>query len=107
MRRRTTPPRKTHRHALAVLADLAAAELAVRGAIRQPAGPWLEAGRVLVVTAQGCGWEMTTTPAERVERELAARGWGWRWEGEELVLEMVGWISAPSTSIPIQQKLLY
>ena len=102
---RTRKATTCRRSALGLLVEAAADELEARGRTRMPAAPWLEAGRIEVIRSQGCGWEMDTTPVTRVERDLAARGWAWAWEGEDLVLEIPGWAPPPVRVVAVQPGL--
>lgn len=79
--------------------------LADRGALRCPAAPWLNAGHCALTTAQSCGWERGTTALQMVERRLATTGWAWRWEGDDLVLELPGWVPPAPGIVAIQPGL--
>lgn len=79
--------------------DQAAAELALKGTLRGPAAPWLRESEVLLCTRRSCGWNRNDTPESMLEGQIQHRGWAWRWEGEDLVLELPGW--APPVSVVV------
>ena len=103
--RRTRKAVTPYRSGLDRLVEAAAAELAAQGRLQVPAAPWLAAATVYIRTVQGCGWERDTLPAQLVERSLGARGWAWRWEGEELVIEVPGWRPPPPRIVAVQPGL--
>ncbi len=43
-------------------------------------------------TARGSGWSIQGTPKTYLEPLLAHRGWTWAWEGEDLALDLPGWV---------------
>ncbi len=105
MRRRILKPHRPYRNPLSRLADEMAAQLAERGQVRSAAAPWLAAAAAIITNARGCGWERDTTPPQMVERVLQPLGWVWRWEGEELVIELPGWTPPPPRVVAVQPSL--
>lgn len=106
MRTRQTRKAATpYRYALDRLVAAAAAELEAYGRTRVPAAPWLVAATAYIRTAQGCGREQDTLPAQLVERCIEARGWAWALKGEDLVLEIPGWIPSPARVMAVQPGL--
>ena len=80
------------RDGLMLLLDQVAVQLQSHGTVRLPAGAWIAAARVLLVTRQSCGWDMKETPETLLAPMLAYRGWTFSWEGADLVLELPGWV---------------
>ena len=105
-RRQRKVPKVPRLDGLTLLFDQIALDLVAQGTARYPAGPWLAAARVLLVIRQGCGWDMATTSQELVEGQLRAIGWTWRWDGDDLVVELPGWVQPPPVMVAIQPKLL-
>ena len=101
-RNRTIQPQPSQ---LALLLDAAALRLVAVGTLRVDPGSFLAAARVLLVTAQGCGWEAATTDEQLLERHLGERHWAWRWEGGGLVLELPGWVQPPPVQVAIRPGL--
>lgn len=101
-RNRTIQPQPSQ---LVQLLDGAALRLAVLGTLRVNSAPFLAAARVLLVTAQSCGWEAATTDEQLLERYLGEGHWTWRWEGPDLVLELPGWVQPPPVLVAIQPGL--
>jgi hypothetical protein len=100
-RRPPTPPKS----ALTVLLDRAGVDLAAKGAVRAPAAPWLAAATVLLRTRNSCGWNAQDTPVTLLEPFLAHQGWAWKWDGDELVLELPGWVQSAPVILAIQPGL--
>ncbi len=98
-------PKIPRRDGLALLVDQAAIEAAVHGSARCPAGPCLAAARVLLVTRQSWGWDLSTSSQEVVEGKLRAVGLTWAWEAEDLVLEIPGWTPPPPVIVMVQPGL--
>lgn len=88
-----------------LLLDRARRDLESQGSVRCPAGEWLDAARWAICTASRCGWERGTTQVQLVERWLETEGWTWRWEGDDLVLELPGWVQPPPRVVAIQPGL--
>lgn len=88
-----------------VLLERAGKDLEAHGSLRCPAAPWLEAGHFALVTAQRCGWERGSTAVQMVERRMEQEGWAWRWEGDDLVLELPGWAPPAPRIVAIQPGL--
>ena len=104
-RRQHKVPKVPRRDAITLLMDQAAVDLATPRSIRCPADLWIAAARVLLVTRQSCGWDMEHTPASLLEPLLAHRDWVWRWEGEDLVIELPGWVQPAAIIVAIQPGL--
>ena len=104
-RRQHKVPKVQRRDGLALLITGAAVTLAAKGTTRCPAGPWLAAARVLLVTRQSCGMDLATTEQELVEVRLRAVGWACRWVGPDLVVELPGWIQPAPVIVAIQPGL--
>jgi hypothetical protein len=45
------------------------------------------------------------TPQEFLELRLAYKGWTWRWEGDDLVLKLPGWVAPPVRLVAVQLGL--
>jgi hypothetical protein len=106
-RRQHKVPKVPVRDGLTLLLDQAAVPLAAHGTVRSPAGPWIAAARVLLVTRQSCGWDMEHTPETLLEPLLAHRGWAFSWEGADLVLTLPGWVEPTPVIVAIQDRLLH
>lgn len=104
-RRQRKVPKVPRRDGLTLLFDQAAVELAAQGTARCPAAPWLAAAQVLLNIRATCGWDLEQTPTTVMEPMLAHRGWIWRWEGQDLVLELPGWKSPAPVIMAIQPGL--
>jgi hypothetical protein len=104
-RRQRKVPKVPRRGGLTLLFDQAAMELAAQGTARCPAGPWLAAARVFLNIRHTCGWDLSTTPEEFLAPMLAQRGWSWRWEGDDLVMVLPGWIPPAPVIMAIQPGL--
>jgi len=105
-RRQHKVPKGPRQDAITLLMDRAAVALLAHGAVRGPAAPWLAASRVLLVTRHSCGWDLDQTPTSILEPMLLARGWTWRWEGEELALELPGWVAPAPRVVAVQPRLI-
>ena len=57
---------------------------------------------VAMKTARGDGWSLPDTHEEFLAPMLAHRGWVWRWEGADLVLELPGWVQPAPVIVAIQ-----
>ena len=91
--------------ALQVLIEAAAPVLAAHGEQRSPAAPWIAAARVSMTIASCGGWQLPATPQEFMEPMLAYRGWTWRWEGDDLVLILPGWVQPPVRLVGVRSGL--
>ena len=88
-----------------MLIEAAAPVLAANGEHRSPSAPWIAAASVSIKVAQGCGWSLQDTPESYLEPMLAYRGWTWRWEGDDLVLTLPGWVQPPVRLVAVQLGL--
>ncbi len=70
----------------------AGADLAAHGQHRSPAAPWTAAAALSMAIAHGCGVAQAASPQAYLEPFLAHCGWTWAWEGEDLVLDLPGWV---------------
>ena len=104
-RRNRNPTRQPQPSQLTVLLDAVALRLVALGTVQVDPGPYLAAARVLVTTAQGCGWEASTTDLDLLERHLAMRRWTWCWLGTDLVLTLPLWVQPPVRFLAIQGGL--
>lgn len=104
-RRQRKVPKVPRRDGLGQLIDRTRLDLVAHGTTRCPAGAWLDAGRVALVTAQGCGWDLEATEVQILERRLQTTGWTWRWEGADLVLTLPGWLQPSSGVVAVQPGL--
>jgi hypothetical protein len=93
------------REGITLLMDQAAVELAAHGRVRGPAGPWIRAATVLLNVRNSCGWDMEHTPVTLLEPFQTHQGWVWRWEGEDLVIELPGWVQPAPVILAIQPGL--
>ncbi len=98
-------PKVPVRDGLMLLLDQAAVQLAAHGTVRSPAGPWIAAARVLLVTRHSCGWDLEHTPETLLEPMLAHRGWTSSWEGDDLVLALPGWVQPAPVIVAVQPGL--
>jgi len=87
------------------LVNQAAVVLAAHGTARCPASPWIRAATVLLNVRHSCGWDMEHTPASLLEPFLARQCWVWRWEGDDLVLDLPGWVQPAPMIVEIQPGL--
>ena len=101
-RKPPTPPKS----ALMVLMERAGANLEANGVVRASAAPWLAAAGVLLATRRSCGWNDQDTPVTLLEPLLAHKGWSWRWEGDDLVLEVPGWVKPEEVLVAVQPLLI-
>jgi len=104
-RRQHKVPKVPRRDGLTLLLDEAAIQLAAHGTVGSPAGSWIAAARVLLVTRHTCGWDLEHTPMTLLEPLLAHRGWTFNWEGADLVLTLPGWVEPPPVIVAIQAGL--
>jgi hypothetical protein len=104
-KRQRKVPKVPRRDALTVLLDKAKAALEAQGSLTGPAGPWIAAANVLLTTRHSCGWDMSTTHLEIIEPYFQRNGWVWRWVGEDLVIELPGWVKHAPNTIAIQPGL--
>ena len=105
-RRQHKVPKVPVRDGLTLLLDLAVVQLEAHGSVRSPAGPWIAAARVLLVTRHSCGWDLEHIPQTLLEPMLAHRGWIFTWEGDDLVLTLPGWVQPTAVIVAIQDRLL-
>jgi len=103
--RRTRRPPTPPKSALTILLDRAGLDLAAKGEVRAPADPWLAAATVLLRTRNSCGWNAQDTPVSLLEPFLAHQGWVWRWEGDDLVLELPGCVPPEAALVAVQPGL--
>ncbi len=104
-RRQHKVPKVPVRDGLTLLLDLAAVQIQAHGTVRSPAGPWIAASRVLLVTRHSCGWDLEHTPETLLEPLLAHRGWTFSWEGADLVLTLPGWVQPAPVMVAVQPGL--
>ena len=83
----------------------AAGVLKASGKVSFPAASWIAAAEVAMKTAMGGGRSLPDTPEAFLEPMLAHRGWVWRWEGADLVLELPGWTQPAPIIVAIQDGL--
>ena len=106
-RRQRKAPKGGHKSGLVRLVEAAKVELAVHGALRTTAAPWLEAADLLIKLQRCCRAVLAhETPAWLVEQLTTNQGWTCRWEGEELVLGLPGW-KAPAPRVEAVQPGLF
>jgi len=91
--------------ALQAMIQAAVPILAAYGSYRSPAVPWIAAANLSMKVAQGCGWNLQGTPEAYLEPFLAHRGWTWAWDGEDLVLDLPGWVQPDPAIMAIQAGL--
>lgn len=80
-------------------------DLAAKGVVRAPAAHWLSAARVLLMTRRSCGWNEQDTPMTLLEPFLAHQGWTWMIEGDELIVQLPGWVQPGVFPVAIQPGL--
>jgi len=105
-RKQRKAPKGGHKPGVMALLEQAAVELAAKGKVRVPASPWLKEANILLSIRKGCGWNREDTPTTMVEERLRYLNWTWRWEGEDLVLELPAWEAPAARIVAIQPRLL-
>jgi len=105
MRSRSKRPPVPKPSALQVLVEVAMPVLAAHGEQRSPAAPCIAAATLSIKIAQECGWSLQDTPESYLEAILAYRGWTWRWEGDDLVLILPGWVQPPVRLVGVRSGL--
>lgn len=99
------PPKDGHKPGVMVLLERVAVDLAAKGSVRVPAGPWLSEAGILLTTRKGCGWNRDDTPTSMLEDHFRHLGWAWRWEAEDLVLDLPGWEVPAPRIVAVQPSL--
>ena len=105
MRSRSKRPPVPKPSALQAMLQATAPILAACGSYRSPAAPWIAAATLSMKVAQGCGWSLQDTPEAYLEPMLAHRSWTWAWVGEDLVLDLPGWVQPAPVIVAIQAGL--
>jgi len=105
-RRPRKPPKGGYQPPLLQMLAEAQAGLGLHGKLRVPAAPWLAAAELLL-NLQRCCRVVTAEETAHLEVEalLAGQGLAWRWEEEDLVLELPGWALPKPRIIAVQPPL--
>jgi hypothetical protein len=57
------------------------------------------------MTRRSCGWNAQDTAVSLLEAFLPHQGWAWSLEGDELVIELPGWVQPAPIKVAIQPGL--
>ncbi len=106
IRRQRKAPKGGYRSPTTVLLAQARVQLQAVGQVRVPAKSWLDAASLYLTLQRSCrAVGEDETPVIQVEHCLGNEGWAWRWEGDDLVIDLPGWVQPAPVILAIQPGL--